>query len=82
MSAAQTNAARYGHQQVDVEHLLAALLDQESGLAISRFTKAGIQGRDGMDIGFRRYNGSLMPIRRPDRTRTNIFEAGDEEHDG
>jgi ATP-dependent Clp protease ATP-binding subunit ClpB len=42
LSAAQTKAARYGHQQVDVEHLLAALLDQENGLAISIFTNAGI----------------------------------------
>jgi len=32
ISAAQTKAARYGHQQVDVEHLLATLLEQESGL--------------------------------------------------
>ena len=34
-----------------------------------------------MDTGFRRYDVSLMPIRRPARTRTNIFEGEDEEHD-
>jgi len=28
ISAAQTKAARYSHQQVDVEHLLAVLLEQ------------------------------------------------------
>ena len=42
LSAAQSKAARYGHQQVDVEHLLASLLDQENGLATSIFTKAEI----------------------------------------
>ncbi|HKX30819.1 MAG TPA: ATP-dependent chaperone ClpB [Blastocatellia bacterium] len=42
LSAAQTKALRYGHQQVDVEHLLAALLDQERGLATSIFNQAEV----------------------------------------
>src|SRR5262249_38122312 len=42
LSAAQTKAARYGNQQVDVEHLLPALLDQERGLASSILNKAEI----------------------------------------
>jgi ATP-dependent Clp protease ATP-binding subunit ClpB len=42
ISSAQTKAARYGHQQVDVEHLLASLLDQEGGLASSIFGKLSI----------------------------------------
>jgi ATP-dependent Clp protease ATP-binding subunit ClpB len=42
LSAAQTKAVRYGHQQIDVEHLLAALLDQERGLATAIFTKADV----------------------------------------
>jgi ATP-dependent Clp protease ATP-binding subunit ClpB len=42
ISSAQTKAARYGHQQVDVEHLLAPLLEQEGGLATSILTKAEI----------------------------------------
>jgi ATP-dependent Clp protease ATP-binding subunit ClpB len=41
LSAAQSKAARYNHQQVDVEHLLAALLEQEGGLATSIFTRTG-----------------------------------------
>ena len=41
--SAQSKAARYGHQQIDVEHLLAALLDQEGGLAPSILAKAGLQ---------------------------------------
>ncbi len=40
--SAQSKAVRYGHQQIDVEHLLKALLEQEGGLAPSILTKAGI----------------------------------------
>jgi ATP-dependent Clp protease ATP-binding subunit ClpB len=40
--AAQTKAVRYGHQQIDTDHLLAALLEQENGLAPSILNKAGI----------------------------------------
>ena len=43
LSAAQTKAVRYGHQQIDVEHLLTALLEQERGLATAIFTKADVQ---------------------------------------
>src|SRR6266851_3536271 len=42
LSAAQTKAVRYGHQQIDVEHVLAALLEQEGGLASSILAKAGV----------------------------------------
>jgi ATP-dependent Clp protease ATP-binding subunit ClpB len=42
LNAAQTKAARYGHQQVEVEHLLAALLEQERGLATSILNKAEV----------------------------------------
>src|ERR1700694_3094546 len=41
LRAAQTDAASYNHQQVDVEHLLLALIEQEGGLATSILTKAG-----------------------------------------
>src|SRR5579872_5644963 len=41
--SAQGKAVRYGQQQIDVEHLLSALLEQEGGLASSILTKAGIQ---------------------------------------
>ncbi|MGH7866036.1 MAG: Clp protease N-terminal domain-containing protein, partial [Candidatus Dormibacteraceae bacterium] len=39
---AQSRAARLGHQQIDVEHLLASLLEQEGGLAPSILNKADI----------------------------------------
>jgi ATP-dependent Clp protease ATP-binding subunit ClpB len=41
LSAAQSEALRRGNQQVDVEHLLAALLSQEGGLAASILKRAG-----------------------------------------
>jgi ATP-dependent Clp protease ATP-binding subunit ClpB len=40
--AAQSLAARRGNQQIDVEHLLVALLEQEGGLAPSILLKAGV----------------------------------------
>ena len=40
--AAQSTAVRFGHQQVDIEHLLAALLEQEGGLSTSILTRAGV----------------------------------------
>jgi ATP-dependent Clp protease ATP-binding subunit ClpB len=40
--AAQSIAVRHGHQQVYVEHLLAALLEQEGGLTASILTRAGV----------------------------------------
>ena len=40
--AAQTVAVRHGNQQVDIEHLLLALLQQEGGLAPSILNKADI----------------------------------------
>src|ERR1017187_8902390 len=40
--AGQGKAVRFGNQQIDVEHLLAALLEQEGGLASSILTRAGV----------------------------------------
>ncbi len=40
--AAQSKATRYGHQQLDVEHLFASLLEQEGGLAGSVLSRAGV----------------------------------------
>jgi ATP-dependent Clp protease ATP-binding subunit ClpB len=54
--AAQGIAARHGNQQVDVDHLLLALLEQEGGLAGSILARAGVNvdalvGRIEADIG-------------------------------
>ncbi|HEX3746216.1 MAG TPA: ATP-dependent chaperone ClpB [Bryobacteraceae bacterium] len=40
--AAQSLAVRYSHQQIDVEHLLLSLLEQEGGLLGSILTRAGV----------------------------------------
>ena len=40
--AAQTLATRYSNQQIEVEHLLYALLDQSGGLVPSILTRAGV----------------------------------------
>jgi len=42
LHAAQGLAARFGNQQVDIEHVLLALLDQEQGLAPAILSKASI----------------------------------------
>ncbi|MCU1263366.1 MAG: clpB [Bryobacterales bacterium] len=42
LQAAQSEAVRRSHQQVDVEHLLFALLAQEGGLATSILKRAGV----------------------------------------
>ena len=39
---AQTKALRYGHTEVDAEHLLLALLDQSAGLVPSLLQRAQI----------------------------------------
>ena len=42
LQSSQAVAVRRGHQQIDVEHLLLALLDQEPGLAVSILRKADV----------------------------------------
>jgi ATP-dependent Clp protease ATP-binding subunit ClpB len=42
LQAAQASAVKRGHQQIDGEHLLLALLDQEPGLAVSILRKADV----------------------------------------
>ncbi len=43
LQAAQSKAARFSHQQIDVEHLLAALLEQDGGLAPAILNKANVR---------------------------------------
>src|SRR5947209_5055885 len=42
LRSAQSTAVRMGHQQIDVEHLLLALLDQEQGLVPAILEKADV----------------------------------------
>ncbi len=41
--AAQALAARLSHQQIDNEHLLAALLEQENGVVPDVLLRAGVK---------------------------------------
>src|SRR5262245_39541211 len=45
LQQASALATRRNHQGIDVEHLLAALLDQEGGLATSLLDMAGVSAR-------------------------------------
>ena len=60
LQAAQSKAVRYNHQQVDVEHLAAALLEQDGGLATSLLTKANIP----VDLFSRRFDQELDKLPR------------------
>jgi ATP-dependent Clp protease ATP-binding subunit ClpB len=42
LRSAEAKAIRYSHQQLDVEHLLLALLEQDGGLAAAMLAKAGV----------------------------------------
>ncbi len=42
LGTAQAMATRSSHQQVDVEHILLALLDQDGGLTTPILQKAGV----------------------------------------
>jgi ATP-dependent Clp protease ATP-binding subunit ClpB len=46
LQAAQNNAVRYGHQEVDGEHLLLALLEQSDGLVPRLFGKLSVSVED------------------------------------
>jgi ATP-dependent Clp protease ATP-binding subunit ClpB len=43
LQSAQGIAVRRGHQQIDVEHVLSAMLEQEDGLAAAALRKAGAE---------------------------------------
>src|SRR5882724_2369564 len=58
LRAAQSEATRQGHQQIDVEHLLLALLEQEGGLARSILDKAGVDA----DLVRRRIEAELTKL--------------------
>ena len=42
LRAAQSKATRQGYQQIDVEHLLLAMIEQGGGLANSVMEKSGL----------------------------------------
>jgi ATP-dependent Clp protease ATP-binding subunit ClpB len=72
LSAAQRMAARFGHQQVDVEHVLLALLDQEQGLASSILSKSGISV-DALKIKLQRELERLPKVSGPSGAPDQIY---------
>jgi ATP-dependent Clp protease ATP-binding subunit ClpB len=74
INAARAKALRYGHQQIDVEHLLLSLLEQQGGLAISILNKANID----LDALRRRIERELEKIPRvssPDGGADQVYIA-------
>ena len=67
---AQTKALRFGHVEVDGEHLLLALLDQGEGLVAPLIARAGADPdrlREDLEAELGRRRGSAGPGRRPGR---------------
>ena len=66
--AAQTLATRYSNQQIEVEHLLLALLEQEGGLVPSVLSKAAVnvdtlrQAVEGEIAKFPKVSGPSGPV--------------------
>ena len=64
--AAQAIAVQHGNQQIDTEHLMLALLDQEGGLAPSILNKADIR----LDaLRTREYVGKTVSLGKPEKGR-------------
>ncbi len=68
---AQTKALRFGHTEVDGEHLLLALLDQPDGIAPRLLAQAGADTdrlRQRWRPSWPRARGSAAPARPPARS--------------
>ncbi|HEY7181839.1 MAG TPA: ATP-dependent chaperone ClpB [Blastocatellia bacterium] len=75
LSGAQSKAARYGNQQVDVEHLLASLLEQERGLAGSILNKAEINS-DAVKQRVEQEMGRLPKVSGPSGAPDQVYVTG------
>jgi ATP-dependent Clp protease ATP-binding subunit ClpB len=75
LSAAQRLATRMGHQQLDVEHLLLALLDQERGLATSILNKADVSA-DALKIRLQRELERLPKVSTASGEPGQVYVAG------
>jgi len=75
LSAAQTKAVRHGNQQVDVEHLLAAVLEQERGLATSILNKTEVNA-DGIKQRVEQELERLPKVSGPSGAPDQIYITG------
>jgi ATP-dependent Clp protease ATP-binding subunit ClpB len=82
---AQTKALRYGHTEVDVEHLLLALLDQSDGLVPRLLERAGANAaelRTGLERALEqrpRVSGAGSGDAHVSRALGRLLDAADEE---
>ena len=75
LQAAQSKAVRYTHQQIDVEHVLTALLEQEGGLASAIFNKAGI-AHDGLKTRLEEDLGRIPKVSGPSGAPDQLYVTG------
>lgn len=72
IAAAQNIAARYRHQQIEPEHLLVSLLDQEESLAEKIFSRAG-GSVEGIKDGLQKFLSNQPKVYAGEGTAENIY---------
>jgi ATP-dependent Clp protease ATP-binding subunit ClpB len=75
LAAAQRLATRFSNQQVDVDHLLLALLDQEQGLATAILEKAGV-AVDALKLRVQRELEKLPKVSSPTGATDQVYVTG------
>jgi ATP-dependent Clp protease ATP-binding subunit ClpB len=75
LAGAQKLTARMNHQQIDLEHVLLALLDQEGGLTPAVLTKAGVSA-DALTIKLQRELDKLPKVTGPSGAAENQYASG------
>src|SRR5437763_2758646 len=75
VAGSQKIAARMNHQQIDVEHVLLALLDQEKGLTPAILEKAGIS-TDALTIKLQRELDKLPRVTGPGGAPDRFYPSG------
>ncbi len=75
LAGAQSLAARMNHQQIDLEHVLLSLLDQERGLTPAILTKAGVSV-DALTLKVQRDLEKLPKVTGPSGAAENQYASG------
>jgi ATP-dependent Clp protease ATP-binding subunit ClpB len=75
LAAAQRLAVRFSHQQLDVEHLLLALLDQDQGLAPAILSKADVSV-DALKLRVQRELERLPRVSGPSGSPDQVYVSG------
>ncbi|MDB5310988.1 MAG: ATP-dependent chaperone ClpB, partial [Gemmataceae bacterium] len=75
LSSAQMLATRMNHQQIDVEHVLLSLLDQDKGLTTAILNKAGVSV-DALTIKVQRELEKLPKVTGPNGAPEQMYVTG------